>query len=884
VWGSWCHAADQNESSKTLAPNQGEIVNRKISVFLLTLVAMVASVNIVCQAQSQTLSTRHVREATLNGQAPLVGRLPVTQSMQLDIVLALRNQPELENFLQELYDPSSPSYRHFVTVPEFTTRFGPSQEDYDAVVHFARASGFKVVGGKRDSMDVQIKGSVAVIEKAFHVTMGVYQHPTENRTFYAPDREPTVNLPFQLWHISGLDNYSIPRPMFVKRDSQAQAQPQPEAITGSCPGASFCGSDMRAAYYGSGPLNGSGQNIGLLEYLGYDIADVNTYYKNAGQTLFASIVGISTDGSPLLCAEPSCDDTEQTLDITQAAGMAPNVNTIYMYVGGTDTALLGAMSSDIPLPAQLSASWTWSPPDPATDNPFFQKMAAQGQTYFNASGDGGAYEGSAPWPPNDQYVVAVGGTDLETSGAGGPWASETAWVDGGGGWGTNVAIPSWQQLPGVITAANKGSTTYRDVPDVSANANFTFYVCADQTTCSENAYGGTSFASPMWAGYIALANQQGAANGAPLVGFINPAVYNIGIGSGYDSIFHDIVSGSNGLPTTTGYDLATGWGSPNGAGLIDALTGPPGPGFSLAASPDNVLVDQGSSVTSTITVTDVGGFSGGVTLAASGLPSGVTAGFSPNPATSTSTLTLTASGTAATGTSVVTITGTSGSLTDSTTMGLTVAQLINGAQISLSPTSLSFGTVVVASTSKGKAATLTNSSTATLDLNSITISGDFAQTTSTKPCGSTLAAGKSCVIEVVFTPTQAGARTGTLSITDNASNSPQTVSLSGTGKVQAALTPATATFAGTKVGATSAAKVFTLHNYQSIILRNIAISTTGDFSVASTTCTTQLTSSATCTINVVFKPTAMGTRTGTLSVSDNAVNSPQTSSLTGTGK
>src|SRR5208282_6056071 len=195
-------------------------------------VAIVAAVNVVCQAQSQTLLTRHVREVTLNGHAQLVGRLPVTQSMNVDIVLALRGQPELENFLQELYDPSSPSYRHFVTVPQFTERFGPSPEDYEALIGFAKANGFTLLGGSRDSMDVQLKGSVATIERAFHVTMGVYQHPTENRTFYAPDREPMVDLPFQLWHISGLDNYSIPHPLYVHKDFKVQ----PLATTGSCPG------------------------------------------------------------------------------------------------------------------------------------------------------------------------------------------------------------------------------------------------------------------------------------------------------------------------------------------------------------------------------------------------------------------------------------------------------------------------------------------------------------------------------------------------------------------------------------------------------------------------------------------------------------------------
>jgi kumamolisin len=874
----------QKESSRSVATLQGETVIQRLSVFLLTVVALVSGLNVLCQAQSQTLLTSHVREVTLNGKAPLVGQLPATQTMHFDIVMALSHPAELKSFLQEVYDPSSPSYRHFVTVPQFTERFGPSQKDYDAVIAFAKANGFKVTHASRDAFDIQLKGNVASVEKAFHVTLGVYQHPTENRTFFAPDREPTVDLPFQLWHITGLDNYSIPHPALVHRP---QSQAKSQATTGSCPDQSFCGSDMRAAYYGNGALNGSGQNVGLLEYAGYDIVDVNTYYEGAGQTLNVPIVGISTDGTPILCqASNGCDDTEQTLDITQAAGMAPNLNTIYVYVGSSDTALLGAMSSDTPLPLQLSASWTWSP-SPGADDPYFEKMASQGQTYLTASGDGGFYEGSALWPSNSAYAVSVGGTDLDTTGPGGAWASETAWVDGGGGWGNNVDIPSWQQLPGVITAANKGSETYRNVPDISANANFTFYVCADQSGlsgCTANDYGGTSFATPMWAGYIALANEQGASNGVAPVGFINPAVYNLGISSGYDNDFHDIVSGSNGLPTTVGYDLATGWGSPNGANLIDALTGPQGPGFSLAASPGSVGLAQGGTATSTITVTDGGGFSGSVTLSASNLPTGVTASFSPNPTTSTSTLTLTASGSAATGTFYITITGVSGSLTGETSLGVTVNPLATG--VSVSPSSLAFASTVVGATSAAKNVTLTNSGSVTLVISGITTSANFATKTATgkTPCGATLAAGKACQIGVVFVPTTAGALTGTLSISDNASNSPQTVTLSGTGKVQAALTPATETFPSTTVGTTSAAKVVTLHNYQNVILKNIVISTTGNFSVSSTTCQTQLTSNATCTISVVFTPTAVGVTTGTLSVSDNATNSPQTTALSGTGK
>jgi kumamolisin len=490
--------------------------------------------------------------------------------MRIDIVTAVRDQAGLDGFLREIYNPSSPSYRNFLTVEQFTARFGPSQHDFDALIHFATANGLTVTGGSRDAMDLQLKGSVAAIETAFHVTMGLYHDPIANHNFFAPDREPTVDLPFQLWHITGLDNYSIPRPALSRRPPGVQ----PPATTGSCPGASFCGSDMRKAYYEGTSLTGKGQNIGLLEFLGFDIADVNTYYKNAKQTRTAKVIGISTDGSPTTCYNfLQCDDTEQTIDVTQALGMAPGVTAVYEFVSNSsDSAMLGSMSSHKPLILNLSSSWYWTPVDPTTDDPFFKKFAAQGQSFFEAAGDGGAWGSRSMWPMESQYVICVGGTDLTTKGPGKAWASETVWVDGGGGISPDhFPIPSWQKLKGVITAANKGSKTYRNGPDVSANSNFTFYVCADQTTCTENLYGGTSFAAPMWAGYLALTNQQAHTKGVKPPGFINPTIYPLGLGSGYHTDFHDITVGSNGFPATKGYDLASGWGSPNTNGLINAL-------------------------------------------------------------------------------------------------------------------------------------------------------------------------------------------------------------------------------------------------------------------------------------------------------------------------
>jgi subtilase family serine protease len=299
---------------------------------------------------------------------------------------------------------------------------------------------------------------------------------------------------------------------------------------------------------------------------------------------------------------------------------------------------------------------------------------------FVASGDAGAYTGNnatdESYPAESVYVVAVGGTDLTTNGAGGSWASETAWADSSGGPADNgFAIPSWQV--GVANSSNQASTTIRNLPDVAAEGNFDNYLC-DQGSCAGD-WGGTSFAAPRWAGFLALTNQQVVANGNSTLGFLNPIIYPIAEGSNYTSDFHDITSGNNNngkgksYNAVTGYDLVTGWGSPNGQNLINALAGSESPSFTLSDSPSSLTITQGGAGgTSTITVNDLGGFTGSVTLTASGLPSGVTAVFNPNPTSTTSILTLTASGSATTGTFTVTITGTSGSLMATTTLSLTV--------------------------------------------------------------------------------------------------------------------------------------------------------------------------------------------------------------------
>ena len=565
---------------------------RAFMVFAAVLAFISASALFSYGQTAQTLPTRHVRQEVANGQARLVGHLSATEILNFDIMLPLRDRPGLQSFLREQYDPSSPFYHLFLTPQEVTERYGPSQEDWDALVAFAKASGFQVIGGDRDGRDLWLSGTVANIEKAFHVTMSVYQDPeVEGRTFFATDREPTTNLPFQLWHITGLDNNAKPHPLYVKKSDYAKAHGMnPDAVAkpndgpGSGSGGSFLGSDMRAAYYGGTALTGTGQNIGLFELAGTNLTDLSNYYSNVGQTKPYTPTLVSTGGYATTCVyggSKSCDDTEQNIDMQNAMGVAPGSNMLYMYVCGavlasgsggfSDSACISAMvtTTAAPLSKQISCSWGWSPADISTLDPYFEQMASQGQNFFAASGDNAKWTTSNyAWPADDANVVSVGGTDLTTVSAGGAWKSETAWADSGGGNSpASVPIPSWQ-LP--VDTCSSCSKTLRNGPDVSAEANFDYYYCGD-LSCGTG-LGGTSFAAPLWAGYLALANQQATAN-SESIGYINPIIYpqaELG-GTSYSTIFHDITSGTCGDSSGTGYDLCTGWGSPNGSGLINLL-------------------------------------------------------------------------------------------------------------------------------------------------------------------------------------------------------------------------------------------------------------------------------------------------------------------------
>lgn len=533
----------------------------------------------------------------LKGHVPAIlsrlkskGFLPSEQTLNLAIGLPLRNCEGLTNLFKEIYDPSSPNYHHYLTPEQFTEKFGPTADDYKMVANFARVNGLTVKANHSNRMLLDVSGKAADIEKAFHVTLRTYRHPSENRDFFAPDTEPSVNSSLPILHISGLDNYSLPHPSLKVRPSSPLAGQNfnSEPLAGTAPGGNYMGSDFRNAYVPGTTLTGAGQNVGLLQFDGFYQSDITAYESLIGLTNnVPNLIVVPVDGgvpTPTPFGNP-----EVSLDIEMVLSMSPGVSNIYVYEepnnGSPFDDILNKMATDN-LARQLSCSWFAfnGPPDPTAEQ-IFQQMALQGQSFFCASGDSDAYTGLIPFPCDSPHITTVGGTTLTMNNSSTFYTSETVWnwdiefgpgadgIGSSGGISTSYSIPSWQT--NINMPARGGSSTRRNVPDVALTADHVWVIYGSG---SSDWFGGTSCAAPLWAGFMALVNQQAALNGQAPIGFLNPAVYNIANGSNYTNCFHDITTGNNewsGSPNlfvaTNNYDLCTGLGTPTGTNLINAL-------------------------------------------------------------------------------------------------------------------------------------------------------------------------------------------------------------------------------------------------------------------------------------------------------------------------
>jgi hypothetical protein len=566
----------------------------------------------------------------LSGHVPAVtrqltaaGRLSATNVLSLAIGLPLRHEDQLGELLRQLYDPASTNYHRYLTPQEFTARFGPTEADYAAVRAFAETNGFVVGGTHPNRVVLDVKARSTDVEKAFHVTLHLFRHPTERRDFFAPDTEPSVLTNLSILHISGLDNYSLPKPMSrVKPLAAVPMLVTPQ--TGSGASGSFMGNDFRASYVPGTTLTGSGQSVALVQFDGYYSNDIASYISTAGITTEAVLTNVAVNGG---VSTPGSGNGEVCLDIEMVLAMAPGVSQIIVYEAPSSTAwstMLSKIANDN-LARQISCSWGYTSPgqkDQSSENAFKQ-MSAQGQSFFTASGDSDAYIKGVPFPAESTNITVVGGTVLTMNGTGDSYDSETVWNEGttntksGGYWGSsggislNYGMPPWQK--GINMINNYGSTNQHNMPDVALTGENIFVVYNNGTLAAAS---GTSCAAPLWAGFIALVNQQMAINtgsAANSIGFINPAVYAIGKSSCYNSCFHDMTTGNNSwpnsttnFPAVTGYDLCTGWGTPNGTNLINALIWPPPsinlqPAGKTVTNGANVTINAAASSTTTMT-------------------------------------------------------------------------------------------------------------------------------------------------------------------------------------------------------------------------------------------------------------------------------------------
>jgi subtilase family serine protease len=534
-------------------------------------------------AQSSIRLQGHIPTKALERSVQL-GRLPSTTSIMATLSLPLRNQQELEELLRRLYDPTDSLYGNYLTSQEFTDRFGPTQADYEAVISYAQSLGFKVTGRHANRTLLSVSGPASAFEAAFNLNLH-YHQAMEGRIFYAPDNDPEVPdfIAGRITGVIGLDNAAVWHTHNHVVDKAQTAHELPYQI-GTGPGGGLTPSDIKTAYnLNSVPINGAGQILGLFELDGYNASDVASYVSYFGLPS-VPIQNVLVDG---FSGRAGSGADEVTLDIELQNALAPGASKIIVYEGPNTNAgvvdTYNRIATDN-LAKQISTSWGLSERQTSStvlnaENAIFMQMAAQGQSIYAASGDSGAYDNgstlSVDDPASQPYMVGVGGTQLYVN-AGETYSSETTWNvnntinggAGGGGISSVWSIPSWQN--GLTTAA---SQTMRNVPDVSLNADqYTGYSIYYKG--SWYIYGGTSCASPLWAAFTTLVNQQRVSNGVTTLGFAKPVIYQIATSSKYSTDFHDIKDGSNNLyySAVAGYDNATGWGSFNGSNLFADLT------------------------------------------------------------------------------------------------------------------------------------------------------------------------------------------------------------------------------------------------------------------------------------------------------------------------
>ncbi|HVJ53188.1 MAG TPA: S53 family peptidase [Aliidongia sp.] len=456
---------------------------------------------------------------------------------------------------------------------ELVERHGADPADIAKVTAYAQAHGLTVQSTDIARRLVKLRGPASAFRAAFEAELE--QVETDQGTHRCRAGVLTVGSELDgiVTALLGLDN----RPQ-----AQAHRQHKPKPTAPATP-AGFTGQQV-GQFYGFPSGDGSGQCIALIELGGgFKTADLETYFKPLGTVPKVIAVGVdNATNKPV--GNPNSDDGEVVLDIEVAGAAAPGAMIAAYFAPNTDAGFVDAISQALHdttnKPSVISISWgsaesQWTQQAINAMDQAFQSAAALGITVTVASGDSGSgdsvSDGKAhvDFPASSPHVLACGGTKLQVSGT--SISSETVWNEPtGGATGGGVSdvfdVPSWQSDARVPPSVNPGGRVGRGVPDVSGVADPAtgYRILVDG---QQGVFGGTSSVAPLWAGLIAILNQQLGQR----VGFMNPTLY------ANQNALRDITQGNNassGVPGYTagpGWDGCTGLGSPNGTALLAAF-------------------------------------------------------------------------------------------------------------------------------------------------------------------------------------------------------------------------------------------------------------------------------------------------------------------------
>jgi subtilase family serine protease len=499
-----------------------------------------------------------------------VGPAPAGEPIQFTLLLRLPGEARLQKALAAIENPRSPSFHHYIKPADFGARFGLSLPALHALERTLAADGLAVVTSYPQRTELIVHGTVGTVEKLLHVRITTYVGPHGQRA-HAPNGKPVIPASLQpdIQGVAGLDS----RPRFVAQDVP---------MGGITPALASTAYDV-APLHALG-VDGQGETIGIVSFSAYNASDPATFASDQGITGPAPRVVAVDGGTTDLSGE-----IEANLDIDVVRSIAPQAQVLVFEVPQTTSAYADAINAMVADHITIiSSSWgqcelELDPGEQTADTQALTAAVAAGVTMFVSSGDSGAYDcqqsdptdhrPSVDWPAASSDAVAVGGTRLYVNGSG-DYLEEGAWEDtlsqagGGGGLATIDARPSWQTGPGVSTQYSDGK---RQVPDVSAAADpgtpWGIFAAGQPEEV-----GGTSAAAPFWASSMLLIQQYAAGKGVSSLGFVDPILYALAATPQALPPFHDVDLGGNRLyQATTGWDYATGLGSPDVSNLAQDM-------------------------------------------------------------------------------------------------------------------------------------------------------------------------------------------------------------------------------------------------------------------------------------------------------------------------